>query len=84
MEAKSIQKNIIMLIILAIGVKILTMVSKGYTANLQVPGNIGELANSVESLSNLLLIGIVVIIIILIPIYLAKRSEEKKYGQQPK
>jgi len=79
MGSKEFKKGIITLVILAIGIKLITLIGKGFISNTQLP-NINLSGNSIESLGNLLIIGIIIIIVILIPFYLSKRSEEKKYG----
>ena len=79
MAAKDIQKLIITLIVLLIGINILSFIGRNSIAGLPI-SNVNNLVPSLASLTNLLSIGIIIIIILLIPLYLSKRSEEKKYG----
>ena len=79
-EAKDIRNWIITLVILAVGLWVLLKVGKTFIAGASQPGlpiDKGILA-SVDSISLLLAIGVGVIILLLIPIYIVKRSQEKK------
>ena len=79
-EAKDIRNWIITLVILAGGLWVLLTVGKGFIAGVSQPGlpiDKGLLA-SVDSISLLLAIGVGAIIILLIPIYIAKHLQEKK------
>lgn len=81
MKSKEISNLILSLIILAIGIKVVGIVAKGYTEN-PVIGISPDLLNAVESLGNLFILGIGVLVLILLPFYFSKRSEENKQKQQ--
>ena len=76
MQSKKIRDLIIALIILIVGIKLLTMIGFSYvfSTGLEIP----ELAGSIEPLGNMMIMGLSFLIVILIPFYLSKRSEEKK------
>lgn len=76
MKSKDISNLIISLLILGAGIKIVAILAKGYIS--PVAGISPELISSVDSLSNLFLIGIGIFLLILLPFYLSKRSEESK------
>ncbi len=77
MSAKDIKKFIITLIILVIGINILWYLGKNFIS--KFPVNITtDLTPAITNITNLLSVGIIVIVVILIPVYLSKRSEEKK------
>jgi len=78
MPAKDVRNLIITLVILAIGIKFVAFFMSRTAAGSTLPSITAELPASFENLSNLVIIGIIVLVIILIPIYLGKRSEEKK------
>ena len=78
MAAKDIQKLIITLIVLLIGINILSFIGRNSISGFPI-SNVTDIIPSLANLTNLLSIGIIIIIILLIPLYLSKRSEEKKY-----
>jgi hypothetical protein len=84
MAAKDVRNLIVTLIILVVGIKAIVLVSQTYTrtaasaADLTGVANFSNLVGAAESLSNLVIIGLAVLIIILIPVWLSKRSSEKK------
>ena len=83
MEAKGIRNLIISLIVVAIGVKLITLVSKNIK-DIYVDAIVGgspsyaELINALDSLGDLVLYGLIILAVLLIPYYLSKRSQEKK------
>jgi uncharacterized membrane protein len=84
MNSKDNRNLIIALIILAIGIKIILMAFSNYLSK-NVGGIVGgfsDLTGSVESMGTLIIYGIIVLIILLIPFYLSKRSEEKKMTKE--
>ncbi len=77
MTAKSVRNLIISLIILIIGVNILGYISQRYIPN--IPNvQISGIASITSSFTTLISVGIFIIVLILIPVYLSKRSGEKK------
>lgn len=77
MKSKDLSNLIISLFILAAGVKIVTILARGYITAPAIGISPG-IINSIDNVGNLFLIGIGVLILILIPFYLSKRSEESK------
>jgi len=77
MQSKDVSKLIVSLLVLAIGIKVITIIAKGYIQQ-PVAGIPPELVGSLDSVGNLFIMGIGVIILILLPFYFSKRSEEKK------
>lgn len=76
MPAKSVRNLIITLVILAAGIKLIAFIAQSsIPAGLSVPEG---LKNSIEGVSTLVILGIAVLVLILIPVYLSKRSGEKK------
>ncbi len=85
MEAKELRNLIIALLILVAGIRLLSVIGSGYIAQFQGTLNVDEsLVRSVESIGTILMLGIGVIVLLLIPYWLHKRSQEKKAKQQPK
>lgn len=82
MSAKSVRNLILTLIILIIGIFILVRIGKGFTGTSPFATSTQNLIASIDSLSNMLILGLVIIVIILIPIYLSRRSEEKKIKEK--
>jgi hypothetical protein len=81
MESKKIRDLIITLIVLIVGIKLLVVLGLSYISSI---GFMAELTGSLEPLGNVLIIGLAFLIIILVPFYLSKRSEEKKGKAKPK
>jgi len=81
MSSKDVKKLIITLIILGIGINILAYIGKNFISRLPVTRST-DLTPAITNLTNLLSIGIVIIIIVLIPVYLSRRSDEKKKTQE--
>lgn len=77
MQSKDVSKLIFSLLVLAIGVKVITIIAKGYIQQ-PVVGISTELVGSLDSVGNLFIMGIGVIILILLPFYFSKKSEEIK------
>jgi hypothetical protein len=83
MAAKDVRNLILTLVILALGIKAIAFVSQTYTATAASAAaasglDVTSLVSAVSSLSNLIIIGLAVLVIILIPVWLSKRSGEKK------
>ena len=79
MSSKSVRNVIIALIILAIGIKLIMVLFNGYLSNLGVSvSGIGDLVGAVDKYGTWAIYGIIIIIIVAIPVYLSKRSDEKK------
>lgn len=77
MQSKDILNLIISLIVLAAGVKIIAVVAKSYIP--ASPAYVSpELLASVDAISNLFILGTGVLVLILLPFYFSKKSEEKK------
>ncbi len=77
MSAKDIKNLIATLVIAIVGVHLLIYISKGYIPQTQsLPG--AEIFSSIEAMSNLITIVLVIIILFLLPFYFSRRSEEKK------
>ena len=79
MTAKDVRKLIITLIILVIGINIL-----GYMANNYIPkipntisGTATDISPALNTLTTVISLGLGVLVLILIPVYFSKRSEEK-------
>ena len=82
MSSKDVRNAIIALIILAIGSWLLLRIGNAFIPKNSAFDFSGMLA-TVQSMFSLFLIAITIIIIILIPVWIAKRREEKKQAQQP-
>ena len=79
--SKDVRNLILTIIIIAVGVKLITLISKhlkdiyvGVTGE----GSFANLFNALDSIGNLVLYILIIIAILLIPYYLSKRSQEKK------
>ncbi len=77
MQSKNISNVIISLVILAVGIKAIAIHAKSYIQT-PAPGIPPEILGSLDSVGNLFVLGIAIIILILLPFYLSKRSEENK------
>ncbi|MBS3052993.1 MAG: hypothetical protein J4469_00660 [Candidatus Aenigmarchaeota archaeon] len=78
MAAKDIKNLIATIIIAIIGVHLLIYISKVYIPQIgqSLPGM--EIFSSIEGISNLITIVLVIIILFLLPFYFSKKSGEKK------
>jgi hypothetical protein len=89
MAAKDVRNLIITLIILAVGIKLIVLISQTYTktaasaADLTGVANFTGIVDAINSLSDLIVLGLGILIIILIPVYLSKRSNERKLMTVP-
>jgi uncharacterized membrane protein len=81
MPAKDVKNLILTLIILLIGINAISMVAKGFTSRIENV-DISGVANIITSFTAVISIALAIIIIILMPIYLSKRSQEKYPGKQ--
>jgi len=77
MSSKDVRNAIIALIMLAIGAWLLLRVGKVFQPK-DSPIDFGYIMASIEGVLNIFFIGIVVIIIILIPVWIAKKMQERK------
>lgn len=77
MRAKDIRNLIISLIIVAVGIKLITAISRDYMSSVGSVGSFSELIGSFNSLGDFALYGLVLLAILLVPFYLSKRSKEK-------
>lgn len=77
MSSKSVRNGIVALIILAIGSWLLIKLGKSFIPR-DSPLDFSSIFTAFESLLNIFLIAIVIIIIILIPVWIAKKREERK------
>ena len=84
MESKKIRDLIATLIIIAIGIKIITMIGLYYIPTLEVVGISLGILNSMIYLGNMFMLGMIALAIIIIPFYLSKRSDEKKQSKLEK
>ena len=80
MSAKDARNLILALIILIVAIFVLSRWGKGIAGT--AAGPVATLTAGLDSVSNLLILGLGLLVIILIPIYLSRRSGEKKYKQQ--
>jgi hypothetical protein len=82
MSSRSVRNLIIGIAILIAGIYVLTRMGKGFISGVQLPGtaasSVSSAAGAIDGVSNLLMLGLGIIVIFLIPVYLAKRSGEKK------
>lgn len=76
MYAKDIRKAVISLLVLAAGVKIVMVISSTQLTGFNISG-MTDIIKSVDALGNLLLLVLVPLAIILIPVYVYKRRQEK-------
>lgn len=77
MKSKDARNLILTLIIIAIGIKIISIVTGRYVSAAGA-GGFGELIAAFTGLGDLALYGLIFLAILLIPYYLSKRSQEKK------
>lgn len=76
MTAKDIKNLIATLVIAIVGVHLLVYISKSYIPQTQfLPGT--EIFSSIQAMSNIITIVLVILILFLLPFYFSKRSEEK-------
>ena len=78
MKSRDVRNLIITLIILAIGIKLITLISASSISNVPGVESISNVVKSFTGLGDLSLYGIAFLVILLIPYYLSKRSQEKK------
>lgn len=76
MAAKDIRNLIVAIVIAIIGIQLLVRLAKGYIP--QSPLVPPDISASIDALSNLLTLGLVVVLLLAIPFYLSRRSEERK------
>lgn len=81
MAAKNVRNAIIALILLAIGTFLLLRLGKAFSPK-DSPVDFASLFASLDNVINFFLFCIIVIIIILIPVWIAKYRSEKKLLQQ--
>jgi len=77
MKAKDARNLIISLIVVAIGIKLIAIISARY-ASIAGAGGFSELISAFLGLGNLAMYGLILLAILLIPYYLSKRSKERK------
>lgn len=80
-SSKDIRNLIITLIILAAGIWILIRIARAYIG--AIPSAFSEIGNSLEGMGTLITLGIAFLVVILVIVYFAKRSDEKKKQMQP-
>jgi hypothetical protein len=73
-SAKNIRNGILVLVILAIGIKIILYITGKYI-NFSAAGDMGT---SLNETGNFFIYGALIIAILLVPFYLSARSNEKK------
>ncbi len=76
MKSKNVRNYIIALLIVAIGVKLITLISSRY-----IPAGFAgfsDLVKGFTGLGDLVLYGLIILAILLLPYYFSKCSEEKK------
>ena len=78
MKAKDARNLIVTLIVLAIGVKLITWISANYISKVPGAGGLSSTVNSFLGLGDLSLYAIAIVVILLIPYYLSKRSKERQ------
>lgn len=76
MAAKQIQKTIWTLVILLLGVNAISYIGRNSVAGIAFVNN--SLVAALMELTQLISIGLILLIILLIPVYLSKSSDEKK------
>ena len=76
MAAKDIKNLIIAIIVLLVGIRLLVIIAKGYIPQSSLVPK--DLLLSVDALSNLFTLGLVIVLLFAVPFYLSRRSEEKK------
>ena len=82
MKSRDVRNLIITLIILAIGIKLITLISASSISNIPGIESVSKVVESFKGLGDLSLYGIAFLVILLIPYYFSKRSKEKKqYGE---
>lgn len=77
MAAKDIMKLMLSILILAAGVKAVAFFA-GSFISAPVPGVSPQLLKTIDNVSNIFALGMLVIALLLLPVYLSKRSHEKK------
>ncbi len=79
MSAKDVKRLIVTLIILIIGINLLVYVVKNYILNVPQAGLVvgTDITPALTTLSGVLSIGLAFLVLLLIPVYLSKRSQEK-------
>lgn len=71
MRSKDIRNLILTLIILAVGIKLILLISAHYIAQ---AGAFSELATAFQGLGDLTIYGLAAIVLLLLPYYFSKRS----------
>mgnify|MGYP001591471643 CR=1 FL=1 len=81
MPAKDVKRLIVTLIILIIGINLLVYLVKNYILNVPQAGldvlGTADITPALTTLSGVLSVGLAFLVLILIPVYLSKRSQEK-------
>jgi len=76
MKAKDIRNLTITLVVLIVGIKLIVMISNRYINQAGVAG-FSDLIKGFTGMGDLLIYGLAIIVILLIPYYISKRSGEK-------
>ncbi|MEM7819890.1 MAG: hypothetical protein QXD48_03620 [Candidatus Aenigmatarchaeota archaeon] len=78
MKSKNIRNLILTLIIVIIGIKIIIFIFQNHLSRFEVVNIATDIINFVFKIGELIIYGLIFLIIILIPIYFSKRSDEKE------
>ena len=74
MKSRDARNLIITLVVIAVGIKLITYISGRYIGQ---AGAVADLVASFTGLGDLVLYGVIILAVILVPVYLSKRSQEK-------
>jgi len=76
MDAKDVRNLIISLFVIAVGIKLVLNISAGYLSQVQVTQVID--VPPLEGIGNLFIFALAIFMLILVPVYLSKRSKERR------
>jgi hypothetical protein len=81
MRAKDVRNFIFSVIVLIIGIRAVYYIFNGYLAKVEILKSMRDLLASVSSLVDLFTYILIAVVILSIPFYLSKRSDEKKVSK---
>ncbi|MBI5347267.1 MAG: hypothetical protein HZB66_01510 [Candidatus Aenigmarchaeota archaeon] len=87
MDSKDVRNVILALFVLIAGIFILMQIAAGYISGISVSGVklvSGGIVSSVQSISTLFILGFSALLVLLIPLYVYARSNEKKQAEKQK
>lgn len=81
MRAKDVRNFIFSVIVLIIGIRAVYYIFNGYLAKVEILKSMRDILSSVSSLVDLFTYILIAVVILSIPFYLSKRSDEKRVNK---